>query len=286
MKDRMGRIRAFKVFYRRFGVYLYVLLACGLILLGVSKHPILEKTRAVIADFSGEMASVLYKPFQGLGYIGEYVGELWDMHDKNLRLKEENGKLLYWVNRAQQLKQENDLLKKELGFVVPPSGKAITAYIVADNGGSFARSVLVQAGKKAGVRKGFVALYNAGLLGRIVSVGQNSSRLLLLTDYASRVPVTVGEKRYLGIVAGNNSSVLYLTSLPEGAVVREGDYITTSGHAGVFPMGLAVGTVSKVGKEKIEVTPFVSREDVDFVRLVDFGVGGLLPSEATLEEQE
>ena len=272
MKDRMGRIRAFKIFYRRFGVYLYVLLACGLILLGVSKHPVLEKTRAVIADFTAEMASVLYKPFQGLGYIGEFVGEFWDVHDKNLRLKEENGKLLYWVNRAQQLKQENDLLKKELGFVVPPSGKTITAYIVADNGGAFSRSVLVQAGKEAGVRKGFVALYNAGLLGRIVSVGQNSARLLLLTDYASRVPVTVGEKRYLG--------------LPEGAVVREGDYITTSGHAGVFPMGLAVGTVSKVGKEKIEVTPFVSREDVDFVRLVDFGVGGLLPSEATLEEQE
>ncbi len=286
MKDRMGRIRAVKIFYRRFGVYLYILLACALILLGVSKHPFIEKTRAVIGDFSSEIASILYKPFQGLGYISEYIGEFWDMHDKNLQLKEENGRLLYWANRAQQLKQENDLLKKELGFVMPPSGKVITAYIVADNGGLFTRSVLVQAGKEAGVRKGFVALYNAGLLGRIVSVGQKSSRLLLLTDYASRVPVTVGEKRYLGIVEGNNSSTLRLTSLPEGAVIREGDYITTSGHAGVFPMGLAVGTVSKVSKDEIEVTPFVSRENVDFVRLIDYGVGGLLPSKTILEEQE
>ncbi len=286
MKDRMGRIRALKVFYRRFGMYLYVLLACGLILLGVSKHPVLERTRAVIADFSSDVASILYKPFQGLGYVGETVGDMWDLYNQNLRLKEENGKLLYWVNRAQQLKQENDLLKKELGFVVPMTGKTISAYIVADNGGSYGRSVLVQAGKKDGVQKGFVALYNAGLLGRIVSVGTHSARLLLLTDYASRVPVAVGEKRHLGIVAGNNSSVLHLTSLPEGAFVREGDYITTSGHAGVFPMGLAVGTVSKVGKDFIEVTPFVSREQVDFVRLVDFGIGGLLPSETTLEAQE
>ena len=185
-----------------------------------------------------------------------------------------------------QLKQENDSLKKELNFAVPSLGKTITAYIVADNGGAFTRSVLVQAGEKEGVRKGFVALYNAGLLGRIVSVGEKASRLLLLTDYASRVPVYVGERRYLGIVEGNNSSILHLTSLPEGAIVREGDYITTSGHAGVFPMGLAVGTVSKIRKDEIEVIPFVSQEKVDFVRLVDFGIGGLLPSEIIIEEKK
>ena len=107
-----------------------------------------------------------------------------------------------------------------------------------------------------------------------------------MTDYASRVPVYVGERRYLGIVEGNNSSILHLTSLPEGAIVREGDYITTSGHAGVFPMGLAVGTVSKIRKDEIEVIPFVSQEKVDFVRLVDFGIGGLLPSEIIIEEKK
>ncbi len=277
MRDRFGRIRAIKLFLRRFGVYLYLLLAIGLILLGLSKHPIIEKTRAIVFDTASQTVVLLYKPFQGLGYLSEYVSDFWEMHDKVIALKEENGKLLYWVNRAQQLKQENDLLKKELNFVIPQSGKSLTAYIVASNGGTFSRSVLLQAGEKDGVKKGFVALYNAGLLGRIVSTGECSSQLLLLTDDASRVPVIIGDKRHLGIVAGNNTPILKLILLSQGADIHIGDYVVTSGHAGIYPLGLAVGTVSKVAKDDIEVTPFISREQVDFVRLVDFGIAGVLP---------
>lgn len=276
MKNRIGRIRILKELYRKFGVYLYIFFAVALILLGISNHPVVEKTRMVIANASSAVVSVLYKPFQGLGYAGEYLTELWDIKGENLRLKQDNAKLLYWVNRSQQLKQENELLKKELHFVSPSSIHYWTGYVAADNGGSFSRSILVRLGKKDGIQKGFVALYNEGVLGRVVSVGAHASRILLLTDFASRVPVFVGDKRILGIVEGNNSHLLKLTSLPEGAEVKAGDYISTSGHGGVFPPGLAVGTVRSVYPEEITVVPFVTREEAPFVQIVDYGLTGLL----------
>ena len=286
MKNKLGRIRVFKGLYRRYAVYLYLFLAVMLILLGASHHPVIQQIRISIGNVTSSVVSILYKPFEGLGYAVSYLSELGNLHEENIRLKQDNEKLLYWVNRSQKLKQENERLKKELHFVEPAGVRRWTAYIAADNGGSFSRSVLVRAGEKDGIKKGFIALYNEGVIGRIVDVGHSVSRLLLLTDFASRVPVFVGEKRLLGIVQGNNTQILHLTSLPEGAEVKIGDYITTSGHAGVFPPDLPIGSVSKVSEEEIEVLPFVSREDTSFVQLVDYGLTGLLETEPCEEEKQ
>ena len=153
MKDRPSRFRLLKRLYRQFGLYFYVCLAALLILLGVSKHPLISRIRIEIADFSTSLVNVIYKPFAAIGYLTEYVGEYIDIKDENLRLKEENKKLLYWVHRSEELAQENKMLKKELHFVSPMSARYWTGYIVADNGGVFSRSVLVRLGKKQGMKK-------------------------------------------------------------------------------------------------------------------------------------
>ena len=286
MKDRPSRLRLLKQLYRQFGLYFYICLAALLILLGVSKHPIISQVRVEIADFSSSLVGLIYKPFQAVGYLTEYIGEYIDAKDENLRLKEENKKLLYWVHRSEQLEQENKQLKEALHFVSPISVRYWTGYIVADNGGVFSRSVLVRLGRKQGMQKGFVAQHNSGLLGRIEAVGANTSQILLLTDYASRVPVLVGDKRFLGVVVGDNAPLLKLTALPEGAEVAVGDYISTSGHGGVYPPGLAVGTVVRVEKDNIWVRPFVYREDTPFVTIVDYGLDGLLDiSDCTQNEE-
>ncbi len=276
MKDRPSRIRLLKQLYRQFGLYMYILLAAFLILLGVSKHPLIAQVRIEIADISTRLVNIIYKPLEGIGYLTEYVSEYIHVRDQNIRLKEDNQKLLYWVHRSEKLAQENLLLKKEMNFVKPSKYNFWMGYVVADNGGIFSRSVLVRLGQKDGIKKGFTAVYNAGLLGRIESVGTHTSQVLLLTDYASRVPVLVGPKRFLGVVVGDNAPLLKLTALPEGAEVQVGDHITTSGHGGVYPPSLAVGVVSKIDEDNIWVKPFVSREDTPFITIVDYELDGLL----------
>ena len=276
MKEHPSRFRLLKRLYRQFGLYFYILLAATLILLGVSKHPIIAAIRIGIADFSSQVVNVMYKPFEGLGYLAEYVTEYIGVHNENIKLKHENQKLLYWVHRSEQLAQENKLLKKQVNFVPSPNAQFWTGYIVADNGGVFSRSVLVRLGAKDGMKKGLVALYNEGVLGRIEAVGNHTSQILLLTDYASRVPVLVGNKRFLAVIAGDNAPLLKLIALPEGAEVAVGDYVSTSGHSGVYPPGLAIGTVVHVDENDIWVKPFVSREDTPFVTIADYGLDGLL----------
>ena len=108
MKTRPSRIRLLKQLYRQFGLYFYIGLSALLILLGVSKHPFISHVRIEIADFSSRLVSIIYKPLEAFGYFIEYVGEYVDVKDENLRLKEENKKLLYWVHRSEQLEKENE----------------------------------------------------------------------------------------------------------------------------------------------------------------------------------
>lgn len=280
MKEKISRVRLARRLYHQFRLYFYLGIAALLILLGVSKHPMISRVRIEIADISSQAVNLIYKPMEGLGYLAEYVSEYLAVHQQNINLKQENQKLLYWINRAEQLSLENTLLKKELHFITPAANRYWTGYVVTDNGGAFSRSVLVQLGRKDGIKKGFVALYNDGLLGRIEAVGTSTAQILLLTDYASRVPVSVGNNRYLGIVEGDNAPLLKLTGLPEDALINVGDYVSSSGHSGVYPQGLAVGTVTRVEKNNIWVRPFVLREETPFVKVVDYEQTGLLNADS------
>lgn len=276
MQDRVSRIRLLKQLYRQFGLYFYILLAALLILLGVSKHPLISRVRIEIADVSSSVVNVLHKPIEAVGYVGDLLKEYIAVYHQNAKLRQENQKLLYWVNRAEQLASENKMLKKQLNFVPSMPYRSWTGYIAADNGGVFSRSVLVKLGRKNGIQRGFVALYNDGVLGRVEAVGDSTSQVLLLTDYVSRVPVFVGKNRIMGIAEGQNSPMLKLTALPEDAQINVGDYVSTSGLGGVYPQALAVGVVSQVAEDEILIKPFVTREDTPFLRIVDYGTAGLL----------
>ena len=289
MKERLSRVRLFKRLYHQFCWQIYLILAALLILLGVSKHPLVSRVRIEIANASSAVVSVLYKPVEGITYALNYVSEYIAVRDENVKLKEENEKLLYYVNQVEQLSKENQALKEQLNFALPKTYRSWMGYISADNGGTFSRSVLVNIGNKDGIKKGFAVLYNDGLLGRVEAVGWQTSQILLLTDYASRLPVLVGKNEYPAIAEGDNGPLLKLTLLPEDADIFVGDYVSTSGQGGVYPKGLAVGVVTEVRKNKFYVKPFVSREDTQFVRIVDFKQEGLLDEDAcecTSEEEE
>ena len=291
MRGRPSRIRLLKQIYRQFGLYFYIGLAALLILVGVSDHPLISRVRISVAGVSTHLVQWVYAPFRAIGSMTDYVGGYVGVRDENIKLKEENKKLLYWVNRSEQLAFENKELKKQLNFADSFSEKYWTAYIVADNGGVFSRSVLVRLGEQDGIKKGFIAQHNGGLVGRVAAVGKNTSQILLLTDYSSRVPVFIGEKRFLGIVVGDNDPLLKLTALPDEAEVHLGDYISTSGVGGVYPPGLAVGKVVKIEKDDIWIRPSVYREDTPFLTIVDYGLEGLLdiplcPSETENKTEE
>ncbi|HER26444.1 MAG TPA: hypothetical protein ENI69_04980 [Rhodospirillales bacterium] len=91
------------------------------------------------------------------------------------------------------------------------------------------------------------------------------------------MPVLVEPTRTRAILAGNNTDRPRLIHLPPGVTVSPGDRIVTSGDGGVFPMGLPVGVIETVSEAGITMQPFVRRDRIEYVRLIDFGLKGVIP---------
>ncbi len=151
-------------------------------------------------------------------------------------------------------------------------------------GGSFVRALLLNVGSERGVRKGQAAVSGDGLVGRVAEVGERSARVLLITDLNSRIPVVIQETRVRAILAGDNTNRPRLIYLSANSDLAEGQRVVTSGHGGAFPPGVPVGRVVSVGESGVRVAPFADADRLEFVQLMDFGLGGILNTGETALE--
>jgi rod shape-determining protein MreC len=172
------------------------------------------------------------------------------------------------------LQKENRELRDLAHFKSEPGLAYISARVIADTGGAYTRGLIVTAGKTDGVREGMAAMTGEGLIGRVVEVGDWSSRIILISDLNSRIPVTVAETGDRAILAGDNSASPRLMFMPRDSAAAEGSHIVTSGHGGVFPPNLPVGTLQNPDHGAYIVTPAADLGRVTYVQLVDFDLKG------------
>ena len=267
----------------RFGYLGLVLAAFALMLLGKADIVVMERVRASITDAVSPVLDVLSRPVASFDRFVDEVTALSQLRDENLLLREENRRLLEWQATARKLSSENKQLKDLLNFAPGAEPGFITARVIADTGGAFVHSVLVNAGARNGVAKGQAVVADDGLVGRVHGVGRRAGRVLLLTDLNSRIPVTIEATRTRAVLAGDNSERPHLIHLPPGASVSVGDRVVTSGHGGAFPPGVPVGVVANVGEGGATVKPYVHRDRLEFVRVVDYGLQGILDSSSAAE---
>ena len=203
--------------------------------------------------------------------------EFASLREENARLREENVRLLAWQTAARRLESENERMRGLANFREGPEASFITARIVGDSVSAYVRGALLNVGRKAGVASGQAVVTGEGLAGRIAEVGENSARVLFVTDVNSRLPVLIERTRERAILAGDNSPQLRLTLLQSVAGVQRGDRIVTSGHGGSFPVGIPIGEVVETGEgSSVRVRPFADFSRLEFVRVVDYGVSGLV----------
>jgi rod shape-determining protein MreC len=268
-----------KAWASRFALVLLVGAAFGLMLIGRTNTFIVEETRTAVTDMVTPILDAVSQPVETFGGIIEQAETLANLRSENLALKDQNARLLQWQAIARQLEAENAALR-DLNRMVPDARQSfVTARVVGDPGGAFVRTVLINAGERNGVEKGQVAVTDEGLAGRIAEVGLRSARVLLLTDINSRVPVVVGDARDRAVLAGDNTNAPELLYLGPTAKIKVGDYVSTSGHGGVFPPGLPIGVVAGVTEKGIRVKPFVDWSHMELLRIVDYDLPGILDFE-------
>ena len=215
----------------------------GLMLLGKADTLVAERARNALADALAPIYAVLAAPLaQVHGAVTEAV-DLWDLRDENARLRDENEKLRRWQSIALALDAENTRLKASLRWIPDPDASFVTARVVADAGGVYARAVLLSVGPNHGIRKGEIAVDERGLVGRVTEVGTRTARVLLITDLNSRIPVILETSRAHAILIGTNGPRPRLMFWPECIVPQEGERVVTSAEANAFPANLPIGTV-------------------------------------------
>src|SRR5581483_4445100 len=150
--------------------------------------------------------------------------------------------------------------------------------VIADARGPFLRSALINLGRDNGVRIGYAVIDGDGLVGRTVDAGSSVSRVLLLNDLNSHIPVLVGPAGVRAMASGDNSAELRLEFLPDGAAVYEGDEVYTSGSDGMLPRGLRVGTVTGA-PGAFKVRPYADLGALDAVSVLFFDTPELVTSD-------
>ena len=107
-----------------------------------------------------------------------------------------------------------------------------------------------------------------GLVGRIISSGRNSSRILLLTDFNSHIPVVALSSDVQAILSGNNQPQPELQFLPRQAELKDGDLLVTSGRGGQIPVGLPVALVRRDDQDELTVRLLDDLQSLNFIRVV------------------
>jgi rod shape-determining protein MreC len=206
-------------------------------------------------------------------WIGQGVAGVRDYFfavSENRRLRAELARADAWKTEAVALRDENARYRALMGVKTDPPLPMVLGRTVIDARGPFSNTRVADVGADRGVMEGNPALSEHGLVGRVVGVAPQASRILLLTDVESRTPVLIARTNGRAILTGDGGPNPQLAYLRTHDALREGDRILTSGDGGVLPRGLPVGLAVKGYDGVWRVALDSDNAPIDFVQILLF----------------
>lgn len=198
---------------------------------------------------------------------------LWNLQEENDQLRKELDTYHALLDEYREAYSRNRFLETELEFKKQETFPALMARVVGKDPSFWFQTLIVDRGENDGVVTGMVARNSLGVVGQVVQVSDNYSKILLANAPSSAIDAIVQRSRVRGILKGAGEQGYILQYVLKNGDVKEGDIIVTAGIGGVFPQGITLGTVSKVRSKRrgmfleIEVEPAV-----DFARLEFFHI--------------
>lgn len=224
-----------------FGVLVVLLL--GIFLLWRIDNPRVEQLRGALIDRIIPNFSWALVPAAKFSRMISDFQSYANIYDQNQELRRELQRLKGWREAALQLEQKNAKLLNLNNVRINPKLTYITGVVLTDSGSPFRQSALINVGRRDGVIDGWATMDGLGLVGRISGVGDVTSRVILLTDSNSRIPVTIQPSGQKAIMAGTNSPFPVIEFLETPDLVHPGDRVVSSGDGRVFPPGILAGQV-------------------------------------------
>ena len=244
----------------------------GLFVLWRIDSPRVEKFRALVIDTFVPSFEWVLRPMTSVVKLAKDYQSYEKLLEQNKELRRELQQMKSWREAALQLEQENARLLDLNQLRVDSKLTHVSGIVVADSGSPFRQSVLLNIGSRDGIQDGWAAMDGLGLVGRISGVGSSTSRVILLTDNASQIPVIIQPSGQQAILMGDNSHAPPVEFIENVDLVRPGDRIVTSGEGGVLPAGLLIGTLALDPNNRLRARLAADYERLEFLKVLrDYG---------------
>ena len=253
------------------GTTILIVFSVLLLLIGKVNETSLSVFKSYFLDITSGFLTILGKPVNSVSEGFYKRNDLVYLYTENQDLREENNSLSKWKDLALELLAENEELKKLLNSAKERNQKFVSSKVISNSGGSYVKTITVNVGSNDGVRVGNPVLNNWGMIGRIVEIGRNSSRVLLTTDINSQIPVYFENSLHRAILVGKNSDLLELKFLKKRVYLKDEERLMTSGEGGILPRGIPVGLYSRElnkKKEKINILPSKDWDKLSFLNVI------------------
>ncbi len=240
-----------KAQYSVFTGYLLAALGAllGLILLGLSLYqpgafaPVRGVATSAVAP-AGEATAVVRGGTQG---VWASVKGFWQAGSQNAALREELDIARIRIAEAEAVAAENARLKGLLDLANAETKPVATARLVGSSAASARRYAYLAIGRDKGLTPGMPVISEKGVIGRVLEVAQNSTRVMLLTDSESVLPVRRASDDVVAFAEGRGDGLLRIKLINLGLnPLKIGDLMVTSGAGGYYRPGIAVAVVTEL----------------------------------------
>jgi rod shape-determining protein MreC len=239
------------------------------------------KRSPALGKIQGLVVSMTAPGLEGLEYVGRSAKQLWLNYFYLVGVRRQNAELqrqleeykqrgVHFQEAEQALTRLEALLDLKRQVALPVIGARVIAYDPT----LWSRSAIINQGKAQGVKEGLPVLAPQGIVGRIVGVYPEYSKVMLIVDRKSSADAMVQRTRARGMLKGKGGNRCSLEFVPKSADVQVGDLVLASGLVGLYPKGLLFGKVAAANKknpgvfQEIEVTPSVDLSTLEEVLVV------------------
>lgn len=242
-----------------------VVCAIGLVMLNRLDPDGFRTLRATALDVTAPITTAGRGAIRGVQNIEDNVTAYFRAGSQNQALRAEMARARRDLIEAKTLRRQNAQFRKLLKLVEHDSATVVTARLIGSSLSSARRFGTLAAGARDGVRPGQPVISTDGLVGRVLEVGNAASRILLLTDGESTVPVRLIRSDTAALARGRGDGRLVITSLlPGSRPFRKGDVVTTSGTGGLYPPDVPVAVITEVDGDSALAWPLANPATVDF----------------------
>ena len=251
---------------QRFSLFVLAIISILLIFLETINTKPLNKIRSLIKDVVYRSAVVA--TFPNKIFSGSYnsVQDHFSLYRDYNELKKENEELKNKKSKSDFLELENSQLRKLIDEQVQSESNLVSARVLLDEQSPYLNSFVINIGANKDIKNGMAVLDGKNFIGRIVGVNFFSSRILLVTDLNSKIPVISEPSGNHAILSGHGKAQPTLEYLSENHEIEEGDKIYTSGKEGIFAPGIPVGE-ARIKKDKLQVKLYSNLNEITFVNI-------------------